>query len=146
MSATQDIHSWQQAQDIEQCLAGKRIAVVGLSSNPARPSYGVAEYLLQAGFEVIPVNPREQQVLGQQCYADLASVPGIVDLVDVFRQSDAVMSIAQDAIAIGARGLWLQLGVYHPGALALARAADLACVADLCTKVEHRRLLFADAH
>ena len=92
------------------------------------------------------MNPHEQQVLGQQCYADLASIPGGVDLVDVFRQSDAVMSIAQDALAIGAKGLWLQLGVYHPEALALARAAGLACVADLCTKIEHRRLLLANTH
>ena len=100
----------------------------------------MAEYLLQAGYEVVPVNPNEDEILGQACYPDLESIPSKIDLVDVFRQTDAALPIAKSAIAIGARGLWLQLGVYHPQALMLAQQAGLACVADLCTKVEHRTL------
>jgi len=134
------LSQWQSDDAIKRCLEGGRVAVVGLSSNPARPSFGVAEYLLQVGYEVVPVNPNEDEILGRACYADLQSIPGRVDLVDVFRQSDAVLPIAESAIAIGAKGLWLQLGVYHPRALALAQQAGLACVADKCTKIEHRSL------
>jgi predicted CoA-binding protein len=137
---TNHTDDWQQPEDIQQCLAGKRIAVVGLSSNPARPSYGVARYLMAAGYDVIPVNPSESTILGSPCYPDLESIPGPVDLVDVFRQSDAVLPIAQSAVAVGAKGLWLQLGVFHEEALTLARSAGLACVANLCTKIEHHRL------
>ena len=140
MIPARDLRLWQQPEAIQACLSGSRIAVVGLSSNPARPSYGVAAYLLQAGFDVIPVNPREEAVLGLRCYPDLASVPGTIDLVDVSRQSDAVFPIAESAIAVGAKGLWLQLGVFHPTALRLAKEAGLHCVADLCTKIEHARL------
>ena len=131
---------WQQPEPIKACLSGRRIAVVGLSSNPARPSYGVAAYLLRAGFDVIPVNPQEDVILDLPCYPDLDSVPGTIDLVDVFRQSDAVLAIAESAIAVGAKGLWLQLGVFHPTALRLAEDAGLNCVANLCTKIEHARL------
>lgn len=131
---------WQQPEPIKACLSGRRIAVVGLSSNPARPSYGVAAYLLRAGFDVIPVNPQEDVILDLPCYPDLDSVPGTIDLVDVFRQSDAVLAIAESAIAVGAKGLWLQLGVFHSTALRLAEDAGLNCVANLCTKIEHARL------
>lgn len=130
---------WQDPSSIAQCLAAKRVAVVGLSNNPTRPSYGVASYLQAVGFEVIPVNPSETTVLDLPCYPNLEAIPGSVDLVNVFRQSDAVMPIAQSAIAIGASGLWLQLGVINSDALTLAQGAGLACVADLCTKVEHQR-------
>ena len=140
MTPAEDMSPWQQPEAIKACLSGRRIAVVGLSSNPARPSYGVAAYLLRAGFDVIPVNPQEDVILGLPCYPDLASVPGTIDLVDVFRQSDAVLAIAESAIAVGAKGLWLQLGVFHPTALRLAEDAGLNCVADLCTKIEHARL------
>ena len=133
--------AWQQPEVIQRCLHVKRIAIVGLSSNPARPSYGVAEYLINAGYEIFPVNPEEQEVLGFKCYPDLQAIPVDIDLVDVFRQSDAVLSIARSAVAINAKGLWLQLGVYHAAALSMAQQAGLACVADLCTKVEHRRLI-----
>ena len=135
-----DLSQWQSDDAIKRCLAGARIAVVGLSSNPTRPSFGVAEYLLHARYQVVPVNPNEDEILGQTCYPDLESIPGKIDLVDVFRQSDAVLSIAESAIAIGAKGLWLQLGVYHLRALALARSAGLTCVTDKCTKVEHQTL------
>ena len=134
------MRSWQKPEAIKACLSGSRIAVVGLSNNPARPSYGVAAYLLQAGFDVIPVNPQEDVILGLPCYPDLASVPGTIDLVDVFRQSEAVLAVAESAIAVGAKGLWLQLGIFHPEALRLAENAGLTCVANLCTKIEHARL------
>ena len=104
-------NSWQDQLNINRCLEARRIAVVGLSSNPARPSYGVAAYLKAAGYEVIPVNPSEESVLGVPCYPDLEAIPGTVDLVNVFRQSNAVLPIAQSAIHIGAKGLWLQLGL-----------------------------------
>ena len=116
------LSQWQSDDAIKRCLEGGRVAVVGLSSNPARPSFGVAKYLLQVGYEVVPVNPNEDKILGRACYADLQSIPGRVDLVDVFRQSDAVLPIAESAIAIG------------------AQQAGLACVADRCTKIEHRSL------
>jgi predicted CoA-binding protein len=140
MTPAEDMSPWQQPEPIKACLSGRRIAVVGLSSNPARPSYGVAAYLLRAGFDVIPVNPQEDVILDLPCYPDLDSVPGTIDLVDVFRQSDAVLAIAESAIAVGAKGLWLQLGVFHPTALRLAEDAGLNCVANLCTKIEHARL------
>lgn len=140
MTPAQDMRWWQKPEAIKACLSGSRIAVVGLSNNPARPSYGVAAYLLQAGFDVIPVNPQEDVILGLPCYPDLASVPGTIDLVDVFRQSEAVLAVAESAIAVGAKGLWLQLGIFHPAALRLAENAGLTCVANLCTKIEHARL------
>lgn len=130
---------WQDPLDIAQCLNANRVAIVGLSSNPARPSHGVASYLKAVGYEVIPVNPSETTILGLPCYPSLKAIPDQVDWVDVFRQSDAVMPIAEDAITIGAKGLWLQLGVVNEAALTLARDAGLACVADLCPKIEHQR-------
>lgn len=132
-------NSWQDPLDIARCLNAQRIAVVGLSSNPARPSHGVGAYLQAVGYEVIPVNPSEKSVFGLPCYPDLETIPGPVDLVNVFRQSNAVMPIAQSAISIGAKGLWLQLGVVNSEALSLAQDAGLACVANLCTKIEHWR-------
>ncbi len=140
MTLAEDMRWWQKPEAIKACLSGSRIAVVGLSNNPARPSYGVAAYLLQAGFDVIPVNPQEDVILGLPCYPDLAAVPGTIDLVDVFRQSEAVLAVAESAIAVGAKGLWLQLGIFHPEALRLAEDAGLTCVANLCTKIEHARL------
>ena len=82
-----DLSQWQSDDAIKRCLEGARIAVVGLSSNPTRPSFGVAEYLLHAGYQVVPVNPKEDEILGQTCYPDLESIPGHIDLVDVFRLS-----------------------------------------------------------
>ena len=122
---------------IRRALAGKTIAVVGLSSDPARPSYGVARYLQRQGYRIIPVNPNEQKVLGEQAYPSLREVPVPVDVVDVFRRPDAVPEIVEDAIAIGAPVLWLQQGVIHPQAAARAQAAGLAVVMDRCMKVEH---------
>jgi predicted CoA-binding protein len=120
------------------------LAVVGLSANWHRPSYFAAKYMLEHGYRVIPVNPQYQEVLGQKCYASLRDIPrsvvGQVDLVDVFRKTGDVMPVAQDAVAIGARVLWQQLGVKNEAAAALAREAGLESVMDRCVKIEHARL------
>jgi predicted CoA-binding protein len=119
----------------------KRIAVVGLSSRPDRPSHDVAQYLLQAGFEIVPVNPAESAViLGQAVYPDLTSVPGDIDVVDVFRRSDAVLPIAEEAVRRGRiKAFWMQLGISSPTARALLERHGIAVVEDRCLKVEHRR-------
>lgn len=115
-------------------------AVVGLSADWFRPSYFAAKYLIERGYTVIPVNPRYPEVLGQRCYPDLKSIPQQVDVVDVFRRASEAPAIAQDAIAIGARVLWLQLGVVSPEAEAVAQAAGLTVVMDRCVKIEYARL------
>ncbi len=116
----------------------KTIAVVGLSSNPARASHGVAAYFQQQGFRIIPVNPNETEVLGEKSYPDLQSVPEKVDLVNVFRRSEHVPGIVDDAIAAGASALWLQQGVTHAEAEERARAAGMRVVSDACMMVMHR--------
>ncbi|MSQ49545.1 MAG: CoA-binding protein [Betaproteobacteria bacterium] len=116
------------------------LAIVGLSANWHRPSYFAAKYLLEHGYRVIPVNPQYTEVLGQKCYASLREIPEKVDLVDVFRKTTDVMPIAEDAIAIGARVLWQQLGVKNEEAAAKAGAAGLENVLDRCVKIEHGRL------
>ncbi|MCL4792924.1 MAG: CoA-binding protein [Bryobacteraceae bacterium] len=116
----------------------KTIAVVGLSSNPARASHGVAAYFQQQGFRIIPVNPNETEVLGEKSYPDLKSVPEKVDLVNVFRRSEHVPGIVDDAIAAGAGALWLQQGVTHAEAEARAREAGMRVVSDACMMVMHR--------
>jgi hypothetical protein len=118
------------------------LAVVGLSAQWHRPSYFAAKYMLEHGYRVIPVNPQYQgqQILGQPCYASLRDIPDKVDLVDVFRKTADVMPIAEDAIAIGAKVLWQQLGVRNEAAAARARAAGLETVMDHCVKIEHGRL------
>jgi predicted CoA-binding protein len=116
------------------------LAIVGLSASWHRPSYFAAKYMLEHGYRVIPVNPQYQEVLGQKCYASLRDIPEKVDLVDVFRKAADVMPVAEDAIAIGARVLWQQLGVKNEEAAARARAAGLQTVMDRCVKIEHGRL------
>jgi uncharacterized protein len=116
------------------------IAVVGLSADWYRPSYFAAKYMLEHGYRVIPVNPKYGEVLGQKCYKSLRDIGEKVDLVDVFRKTEDVMPIAEDAIAIGARVLWQQLGVRNEAAAAKARAAGLDAVMDRCVKIEHGRL------
>ncbi len=118
----------------------RTIAVVGHSDNPERPSYSVAAYLRGAGYTVYPVNPLLTEIDGRPCYPDLASVPEPIDIVDVFRRSEYVPDVVSQAIAAGARSLWLQLGVSHPAAEAAAEAAGLKVVVDRCIAVEHRRL------
>lgn len=122
-------------------LANTRsIAVVGLSANWNRPSYFAAKYMLERGYTIVPVNPMYDEVLGQRCYPNLKAIPHPVDMVDVFRKPDEVLPVVEDAIAIGARSLWLQLGVINLEAVARAEAAGLAVVMDRCVKIEYARL------
>ena len=123
---------------IDDILENSRtIAVVGASSNPKRDSNRIFKYLLGAGYTVIPVNPGETEVLGQKAYPDLKSVPVKVDTVDIFRKPEAVPDIVEQAIAIGARAVWMQLGIRHAAAARKAREAGLAVVQDRCIYVEH---------
>jgi len=117
----------------------RRIAMVGLSSNPFRPSHFAAIYLLAEGYDVIPVNPREAVILGRTCYPSLSAIPGPIEVVDIFREPSAVPAIAEEAIASGAKVLWMQLGVIHEEAAERARAAGLEVVMDRCMKIEHAR-------
>ncbi|HMV94237.1 MAG TPA: CoA-binding protein [Thauera aminoaromatica] len=119
----------------------RTIAVVGISAKPDRPSHEVAHYLQRAGYTIIPVNPAYEEVLGQKCYPSLHEVPGKIDLVDVFRKPAEVMGVVDEAIAVGAGSVWLQLGVIAPDAADKAAAAGLKVVSDRCTKIEHRRLI-----
>lgn len=129
------------ADEVRAILRGsKTIAVVGLSDNPDRPSYRVAAYLQAQGYRIIPINPAVQEVLGQRSFASLRDVPGPVDLVDVFRKPDAVPAIVEDAMAIGAKAVWLQEGIVHNEAADTARAAGLAVVMNKCTLKEHLRM------
>ena len=116
------------------------IAVVGLSADRHKASYGVAAYLQRHGYRIVPVNPRYEEVLGERCYASLAQIPHPVDMVNVFRRTQDVLPIAEQAIAIGAKCLWQQLGIRNQEADALARAAGLDSVMNRCLKVEHARL------
>lgn len=119
------------------------IAVVGLSGKRYRPSYGVAEYMKKSGYRIIPVNPNEQEVLGEKAYPDLDSVPGPVDIVDIFRRSEYVPEIVEAAIRKGARVVWMQEGVFHEEAARRAEAAGLIVVMDRCILKDHRRLAHA---
>ena len=121
--------------------SSRTIAVVGLSSNLMRPSNGVAEYMKRAGYRVIPVNPKETEVLGEKCYARLEDVPEKIDIVDIFRRSEFVPEIVDAAIAVGARAVWMQEGVIHEAAAEHARAAGLEVVMDRCILKDHRRVL-----
>ena len=116
------------------------IAVVGLSADWYRPSYFAAKYMQEHGYRVIPVNPKYDSILGEKCYRSLREIPEKVDIVDVFRKTQDVMPIAEDAIAIRAKVLWQQLGVRNEAAAAKARAAGLETVLDRCVKIEHGRL------
>ena len=130
--------------EMDQEIAGllrsaKTIAVVGLSGNPDRPSYGVAKYLQEQGYRIIPVNPTIDRVLGEKSYPDLASVPGKVDIVDIFRRPEHVPAIVEAAIARGIPAVWMQLGIVNEGAAQLARSAGLTVVMDRCLQLEHFR-------
>lgn len=118
----------------------RTIAVVGLSADWFRPSFFAAKYMLEHGYRIIPVNPRYPAILGQKCYPSLRDVPESVDIVDCFRKTEDIAPIADDAIAIGAKVLWQQLGVKNEAAAAKARAAGLDSVMDHCVKIEHARL------
>jgi predicted CoA-binding protein len=117
----------------------RTIAVVGLSSNPARASYEVSEYLQSAGYRIVPVNPNEREVLGEKSYAQLEDVPEKVEIVDVFRRSEYLPEVVESAIRVGAKVVWMQLGIENAEAAEKARAAGLVVVEDACMLVEHRR-------
>ena len=122
----------------------RRIAVIGASSRPARPSNGVLRYLVDAGYDVVPVHPIEREVEGLTCYPTLdaaVAATGPFDLVDVFRRAEACPEHAREAVAAGARCLWLQMGIVSAEAARIAHAGGLAVVMDRCTKIEHARLL-----
>lgn len=118
----------------------RTIAVVGLSADWYRPSFFAAKYMQEHGYRIVPVNPRYEEILGERCWPSLAAIPHPVDMVDVFRRAADVPPIAREAVAIGARCLWQQLGVVSDEADAIARAAGLDSVADRCVKIEHARL------
>lgn len=118
----------------------KIVAMVGLSGNWYRPSYFAAKYLLEKGYDVIPVNPNYDEILGQRCYPDLTSIPRQVDVVDLFQRAEDVPKFVQPAIDIGAKVLWLQLGIVNDEAAAQATSAGLDVVMDRCMKIEYARL------
>ena len=118
----------------------KTIAVVGLSNNRLRASYGVSEYMQSAGYTIIPVNPQETEVLGEKCYPTLDEIPGTVDVVDIFRRSEFVPDIVEAAIRKGAKVVWMQEGVIHEHAAERARQAGVTVVMDRCILKEHGKL------
>ena len=138
-----DVTRYQDAFTIQRVLhEAKTIAIVGLSSNALRASYFVGFYLQRHGYRVIPVNPREKQVLGEKSYASLRDVPVPVDIVDVFRAPDArecIRGIAEEAVAIGAKTLWCQFGVINEQGARIAEQGGLTVIMDRCIKVEHAR-------
>ncbi len=127
--------------ELRRILKGSRtIAVVGLSADWFRPSYFAAKYMQEHGYRVIPVNPKYSEILGERCYPDLRSIPETVDIVDVFRKSEDCLPIAQEATAIGAKTLWLQIGVINEDARKIAEGAGLSVVMNRCVKIEYARL------
>ena len=119
----------------------RTLAVVGLSAQWYRPSFFAAKYMQDHGYRIVPVNPRYEEVLGQKCYPDLRSIPHPVDLVDCFRKASDIPPLAEDAIAIGAKVLWMQLGIVNEAAAQRAVAAGLDVVMNRCVKIEHARIL-----
>lgn len=122
---------------VRRMLAARRIAVVGLSDDPSRPSHGVASYLISVGKEIIPVNPNYQRVLGLKCYRTLDAVPGPIEVVDVFRRPEYCADVVRSAVSVGARGVWLQSGIMSSEAGEIARDAGIDFVQDRCIKVDH---------
>jgi len=140
MTPSFDLSRYQDPLTIQRVIhTAKRIAIVGLSSNPLRASYFVGFYLKRHGYHVIPVNPRETEILGEKSYQTLADVPGRVDIVNVFRAPDAVPGIAEEAVKIHAGNLWCQFTVINAEAARIAEAGGLSVVMDRCIKVEHAR-------
>ena len=140
MSPTFDLSRYQDPLTIQRIiLGGRTVAIVGLSNNHLRASYFVGYYLVRHGYRIIPVNPREHQVLGEKCVGRLTDITVPVDVVDVFRAPDALPGIAQDAVAIGAKALWCQYSVINEQGAGIAEAGGLAVVMDRCMKVEHAR-------
>lgn len=121
----------------------RTIAVVGISHKEERDSHKVARYLKEHGYRMIPVNPKYKEVLGEKCYPDLKSVPEHIDVVDIFRNLEAIPGIVEEAIEVKAGCVWMQLGLAHGEAAEKARKAGLSVVMDKCTKIEHRSLMSA---
>jgi len=119
----------------------RTIAVVGLSPKSTRPSYQVAQYLIDKGYEIFPVNPGQKSILGLTCYPNLQSIPGRIDMVDIFRNPNHVPEVVDSAIEVGARIVWMQSGIVHEAAAAKARAAGLVVVMDRCLKIDHQHML-----
>lgn len=133
-----------QADQLKKILqTAKTIAVVGLSSNPEKDSHGIAGYLQDQGYRIIPVNPTAAEILGQKSYPDLVSIPEPVDVVDIFRPSEDVPAIVDQAIQVGAKAVWMQVGIVHEEAARKAQAAGLEVVMDACMRVAHRLLMGA---
>jgi uncharacterized protein len=126
-----------EAASVARLLDAKRVAVVGISDDPLRPSHGIGGYLLEHGFDVVPVNPNHNRVLGLKCYPSLRDVPGRIDLVNVFRRPQFCADVVREAIAVGAGGVWLQAGIRNDEAKRLADEAGLAFVQDRCIMVDH---------
>ncbi len=137
-----DLSRYQDEGKIEATLLGARtVAIVGLSPDPLRASYFIGYYLKRHGYKIVPVNPKETEILGEKSYPSLKDIPFPVDVVDVFRRPDAVPAIAREAVAIGAKALWLQFNVISPEAAKIAEDGGLTVVMDRCMKVEHARHL-----
>lgn len=119
----------------------RTVAVVGISAREDRPSYRVAKYLQEQGYRIIPVNPRESEVLGERCYPDLCSAPGPVEIVDIFRRPRDVPRVVAEAVYVKAKVVWMQEGIVHEAAARRARRAGMEVVMDRCMKVEHGRML-----
>ncbi len=135
-----DLARYQDPLTIQRVLhSAKTIAIVGLSNNPLRASYFVGYYLKRHGYQVIPVNPRETEILGQTCYPSLRDVPEHVDIVNVFRAPDALPDIAREAVEIGADALWCQFGVINEEGAQIAEDGGVTVIMDRCLKVEHAR-------
>lgn len=142
MQRTEIDPRWQELAVIERLVRESRtVAVVGLSDKPARPSFGVARYLVRAGLTVYPVNPKLAEWEGLTAYQSLADVPAPIDIVDVFRRTEHALDVAQDAVEAGAGALWLQLGVISAEAATVASSAGLDVVMDRCLAVEHREVV-----
>jgi uncharacterized protein len=137
--------NWPRSNDVIADILQKyqTIAVVGLSSNPRRPSFGVTQYLQSAGYRIIPVNPNETAVLGEKSYSRLEDIPKSrhIEIVDIFRRSENIPPVVDSAIAVGAKVIWMQLGIESQNAAAKARAAGLFVIEDACMLIEHRQRL-----
>jgi predicted CoA-binding protein len=140
MSAVFDVRRFQDAQTIQRVLYNaKTVAIVGLSGNALRASYFVGFYLKRHGYRIVPVNPKETEILGEKSYASLKDVPIPIDVVNVFRAPAAVPELARDAVAIGAGNLWTQFTVVSPEGARIAEEGGVSVVMDRCIKVEHAR-------
>jgi uncharacterized protein len=129
-----------QSEIVDLLQRSRRVAVVGLSGNPDRPAYRVTQYLIERGYEIIPVNPQEGEILGLKVYPSLGAIGGDIDIVDVFRRSDQTDAIIDEAIKVGAKAVWLQEGVLNEAGALRAQAAGLAVVQDRCIKKELAKL------